>query len=508
MSPTAMKLRDAARGTPRRSPPAPASWDDVSPDSKCPICLDRFDNVAYLNSCLHRFCFGCIQEWSRTKAECPLCKQPFASILHSVRSEDDFQKYEPRVAARAAAVELRIIRWRRRRGATGSEEDVLPEAGAEERGGGDADRPPPEFAARLAVRLRMQREGSELRRLSERETLTFRRGLYLSGTRARRVPGVGPDSPPRDVTADGFCRDPAQLNRLRTWLWRELKVLLGTRNGGLAGRFHRLLIARLTRHGLEDAASVERELRPVLLTRTEHFLHELRCFARSPLGMDEYDLRVQYSPPGGDAVVIAVSEDEEAEGRHGEETEAVPSDASAPTSPAVGSVRQEDEAECVIVGYKKPLAERTPELVRLSSDSESSSPAVPPSAARPEKEPAASSGRARGPPPADKSEKKKRKRRSRDRFEKGGDTATPGHARRSGPESGSPSPFRVSESGWVLSSSSSPSSVRSSSPPARPSSSRPVGEKPGGKRKYKSRHLNERGGKRRGRCRDRSRGDR
>uniref|UniRef100_A0A3Q4B948 E3 ubiquitin-protein ligase Topors n=1 Tax=Mola mola TaxID=94237 RepID=A0A3Q4B948_MOLML len=49
----------------------------------CPICLDRFNNLAYLDRCLHRFCFPCIQEWSHNKAECPLCKQPFASILHS-----------------------------------------------------------------------------------------------------------------------------------------------------------------------------------------------------------------------------------------------------------------------------------------------------------------------------------------------------------------------------------------------------------------------------------------
>ncbi|KAM4752645.1 LOW QUALITY PROTEIN: E3 ubiquitin-protein ligase Topors-like [Cyanocitta cristata] len=66
---------------------------DASPDSKCPICLDRFDNVAYLDRCLHRFCFRCVQEWSKNKAECPLCKQPFFSIFHTIRAEDDFKEY-------------------------------------------------------------------------------------------------------------------------------------------------------------------------------------------------------------------------------------------------------------------------------------------------------------------------------------------------------------------------------------------------------------------------------
>uniref|UniRef100_A0A3P8T8Z5 E3 ubiquitin-protein ligase Topors n=1 Tax=Amphiprion percula TaxID=161767 RepID=A0A3P8T8Z5_AMPPE len=55
---------------------------EVSPDSKCPICLDIFNNMSYLDLCLHKFCFRCIHEWSKNKAECPLCKQPFNSIYH------------------------------------------------------------------------------------------------------------------------------------------------------------------------------------------------------------------------------------------------------------------------------------------------------------------------------------------------------------------------------------------------------------------------------------------
>uniref|UniRef100_A0A8C6X6J5 RING-type E3 ubiquitin transferase n=1 Tax=Naja naja TaxID=35670 RepID=A0A8C6X6J5_NAJNA len=40
--------------------------------SRCPICLERIRNVAFLNPCFHRFCFACILEWSDRKAECPL----------------------------------------------------------------------------------------------------------------------------------------------------------------------------------------------------------------------------------------------------------------------------------------------------------------------------------------------------------------------------------------------------------------------------------------------------
>uniref|UniRef100_A0A672MRN8 E3 ubiquitin-protein ligase Topors n=1 Tax=Sinocyclocheilus grahami TaxID=75366 RepID=A0A672MRN8_SINGR len=66
---------------------------NASPDSKCPICLDGFNNMASLDRCLHQFCFRCIHEWSRNKAECPLCKQPFHSIFHSVKGENDFKEF-------------------------------------------------------------------------------------------------------------------------------------------------------------------------------------------------------------------------------------------------------------------------------------------------------------------------------------------------------------------------------------------------------------------------------
>ncbi|OXB72918.1 UNVERIFIED_CONTAM: hypothetical protein H355_005385 [Colinus virginianus] len=69
---------------------------DTFSDSTCPICMDSFDNAAYLGYCWHRFCFPCIQKWSQTSVECPLCKQPFSSIFHSIHAEDDFQEYKVR----------------------------------------------------------------------------------------------------------------------------------------------------------------------------------------------------------------------------------------------------------------------------------------------------------------------------------------------------------------------------------------------------------------------------
>ncbi|XP_048787118.1 E3 ubiquitin-protein ligase Topors [Lagopus muta] len=66
----------------------------TSPDSKCPICLDRLDNIVYLDPCWHKFCFSCVQEWSKIKAQCPLCQQPFLSLCHIAHAEDDISRPE------------------------------------------------------------------------------------------------------------------------------------------------------------------------------------------------------------------------------------------------------------------------------------------------------------------------------------------------------------------------------------------------------------------------------
>lgn len=493
--------------------------EEASPDSKCPICLDRFNNLAYLDRCLHRFCFPCIQEWSHNKAECPLCKQPFASILHSVRAEDDFKEYTLRqppasgsvaatvalVAAMASAArnnhQMRLM-LRRHRGSESGEgttrrrrrerggrsrvggagealwawyldspplalphnlhhTDPLPGApGTGEEGRETGERPaaednePPErgvifegltglggvvtalaandresrrLLSRLATRRRLQREGGPMRRARERETVVFRRGLYRCGIRVSGVAGVvAQDLDPqqqRDITVEGFRQQPTLLSRLRPWLRRELTVLYGA-HVSLVDIVQRIIMARLSRHGLEDTPTIEEELRPFLLARTDHFLHELVSFARSPLCLESYDMQAVYEPPAAaleqldvdgssseSSSVIAISEGEEEGGGAGEGRQPVGNGAKSPLQRATeagsslsmaawddetpgpsystaepsgplsfspdaleaarpdGGEREEEE-ECLIVGYKKPIAERTPELVQLSSDSE------------------------------------------------------------------------------------------------------------------------------------------
>ncbi|XP_023822104.1 E3 ubiquitin-protein ligase Topors-like isoform X1 [Oryzias latipes] len=450
---TSSRRKNKAAAASSSSLRAAIAVEETSPDSKCPICLDRFNNLAYLDRCLHRFCFPCIQEWSHNKAECPLCKQPFSSILHSVRAEDDFKEYTPQpapphssvaatvamVAAMAARSDHHMRLMLRRHQAEDGRETATRRRRRERaaRAGAAEDRtglwewylgsrhlpvtPSPPSTALLnfsTTSERARRRHVNLlaaRQRLKRQRLAYRRTLYRHGIRVRGVAGVTGLEGQRDITAESFRQNPAHLNRLRRWVRRELKVLYGA-HATLVDIVQRIVMERMACHGLDDTAAMEEELRPFLLGRTEHFLHELLSFARSPLAMDSYDMQAEYEPlPGtleldglssssNSSSVIAISEEEGDRGGRSlgasddviqsgsclsqsgwdDETPG-PSYSTAEPSPQHNSFSpahqeppneepartgEEEGEECEIVGYKKPIAERTPELVQLSSDSE------------------------------------------------------------------------------------------------------------------------------------------
>ncbi|XP_037394835.1 topoisomerase I binding, arginine/serine-rich a isoform X2 [Pygocentrus nattereri] len=399
---------------------------ETSPDSKCPICLDQFKNISCVDKCLHRFCFRCIHEWSKNKAECPLCKQPFSSIYHSIKAEDDFKQYDLRPSENGSFGSLAGQRFRYRTTLTGDRRaerrtSPPPDHGVMFEGLSGSvshgnDRGFHRMVARLAARRQAQGEGRTLRTLHEQEMIRFRRTLYRRGLWVR---GVRDGGRSREISVEFFRGNPACLHRLVPWLKRELTVLYGA-HGSLVNIVQHIVMSQITRYNLQDPAVLQ-ELRPFLLSRTEHFIHEFQSFAQSPFNMEAYDQNAVYecSAPsaeensGSDSSVITVSEDEtnlpgtgvqassamlsqtpwddETPGPSystdlprvftvsvtssdsDSEEEAGPS--TAPTAPAGAEVDEEkhsssSEEDCVIVGYVKPTAERTPELVQLSSDSE------------------------------------------------------------------------------------------------------------------------------------------
>ncbi|XP_026880172.2 topoisomerase I binding, arginine/serine-rich a [Electrophorus electricus] len=386
----------------------------ASPDSKCPICLDQFKNISYVDKCLHRFCFRCIQEWSRNKAECPLCKQAFSSIYHTIKAEDDFKQFDLRPTDNGSFGSLAGQRFRYRTTLTGGrwasarrtspppDHGVMFEGLAGTTGSGN-DGGFRRMVARLAAWQRAQAEGRPLRTPQEQEVIHFRRTLYRRGLWVR---GVRDGGRSRDTSAEFFRRNPACLHRLVPWLKRELTVLYGT-HGSLVNIVQHIVMSQISRYDMQGAAVLQ-ELRPFLLSRTEHFLHEFLSFARSPFNMEAYDQHVVYDCPapsanaeessGSDLSVIALSEDEGATATlsrtawddetpgpsySSETPHAFPlpvsnSDTDSSTEeagqiappPAQNDGSSSNDEDCVIVGYVKPTAERTPELVQLTSDSE------------------------------------------------------------------------------------------------------------------------------------------
>ncbi len=416
---------------------------EVSPDSKCPICLDIFNNISYLDLCLHKFCFRCIHEWSKNKAECPLCKQPFNSIYHSIKSEQDFKKYDLQPMDNGSFGTFGGVRFRYRTTLTGVHRQMRGRTSSPPDNGVifEASTNPPlqrqdryirRMMMRLAAKRRAASEGRAVSNVRLQEMINFRRELYRQGVRVRSVRDGGRC---RDTSAEFFRRNPACLHRLVPWLKRELMVLYGS-HGSLVNIVQHIIMSRITRYDMEDGAILE-ELRPFLQGRTEHFLHEFISFAKSPFNMEAYDQHAVYDCPApssnedssSNSSVIAISEDEElsveldppghstsnlshsvwddetpgpsysttAEQSRAECLSVLDSDSdssleeeardfgASPQRPSPpnqtdvtqGEVNQEecsssDSDDCVIVGVIKPTAERTPELVQLSSNSDES----------------------------------------------------------------------------------------------------------------------------------------
>lgn len=73
-----------------------------TPD-KCAVCLNnkQTDIIARIDSCSHTFCYACIFEWSKVRAICPLCKQPFSVITRERFSGDIVEEIRVQAPRRA-----------------------------------------------------------------------------------------------------------------------------------------------------------------------------------------------------------------------------------------------------------------------------------------------------------------------------------------------------------------------------------------------------------------------
>lgn len=62
--------------------------------TKCPICLlDSLDrDPSFTNTCFHLFCYVCIENWTKNKATCPLCRTEFTKIIYNIKSATSYDE--------------------------------------------------------------------------------------------------------------------------------------------------------------------------------------------------------------------------------------------------------------------------------------------------------------------------------------------------------------------------------------------------------------------------------
>ncbi|KAH8035511.1 hypothetical protein HPB51_005793 [Rhipicephalus microplus] len=188
------------------TPDRPCSRNTNSPEESCAICLGQPENKSFTDSCLHQFCFACLAEWAKVKAECPLCKQRFKSIIHSVRSLEDYDQFFVSDLPRPPASHTQVYEQRFRFPTTMTFERRQELAAT-------AQRHARHFAANLTSRNRYLPRGAT--------TSDERLHLYLLDLWA--IPCL---SNYREASPEFYRENPACTHRLVPWINRELNALL------------------------------------------------------------------------------------------------------------------------------------------------------------------------------------------------------------------------------------------------------------------------------------------
>jgi len=243
--------------------------DGGATEQRCPICLsDDMDDRAVPDGCLvHSFCFKCIREWAKVRATCPLCKVPFSKIVHRIRSDVDFVLFdinegnEVNHAAQRTRISGQLTRPPQTQGSNPFVSRAVPTIGANGQHNG--------FYSQSAI----ERRGVE-KRIQVYATNT--RSVYVARNKYSRV---------RDISLEALVRNPEAIERLIPFIERDVRIMLGIEDVDLVVHYIVNLLKQM------DMASVEfvNALQVLLDERAEHFVHELKAFARSPLTMAGYD---------------------------------------------------------------------------------------------------------------------------------------------------------------------------------------------------------------------------
>uniref|UniRef100_A0A0K8U1Q6 E3 ubiquitin-protein ligase Topors n=1 Tax=Bactrocera latifrons TaxID=174628 RepID=A0A0K8U1Q6_BACLA len=303
----------------------------ASPPPNCAICLGRCKNKCFTDSCMHQFCFKCLCEWSKVKPECPLCKQTFKSIIHNVKSIDQFEEYHVQpptvqIPHRPVEVTLRSLPYifdavvvegrdwelpRRRNSAHRIRpassgifypSDMAPSNG--EHGNSSNGNSVYNHLVYRNELLDMYRQ-EEPDAIASSGTLSQLWRRFIYDRRLFALPVCDITGRFRESTARFYRDNPAQVHRLMPWINRDIVCLLRNTEHNVSSLLERINESLLQTNILSPA--FRRRLQPYLGAKTSHFIHELNNFARSPYDMIGYDRAVHYLPQTPEEIVIEFS---------------------------------------------------------------------------------------------------------------------------------------------------------------------------------------------------------
>lgn len=226
-------------------------WSD-SGDGKvaCSICLQpEFQNRCRLDPCFHEFCFECISQWSRVCPKCPLCKVKLTSGIHDIHSDEDYQVTE--FCKKSPSVPRKFSRTSR---------DIEREI---------SDTIDEQHALALERRASIYQRQVFCKHIGSNPRINFH--AYPS-----------PES---------LAKNPRKLERIRTWVRRELLALMDCVN--TVEFLVNMIEGLLKRYPIRSDTFID-ALRPFLVDNTPLFVHELASFSRSSLDIATYDRVIEY----------------------------------------------------------------------------------------------------------------------------------------------------------------------------------------------------------------------
>ncbi|XP_037560705.1 E3 ubiquitin-protein ligase Topors isoform X1 [Dermacentor silvarum] len=370
---SAVKLEGAKRdnAAPPRPPSSKSPERSSSPEQSCPICLGPLEDKSFAGSCFHTFCFSCLLKWSKVKAECPLCKQRFKSILHNVRSLEDYDQYfvhnnafQASSTVRAAAAAEAMV------ASTSRSSPMLLTGQSRQRRHSVAQFSTGDTRS-IFVRTSTPAPAPERQRLYELDLWVYLSDNWRSS---------------RHFTPAYFRENPACAHRLIPWLNRELVALLGDNDSQIT--FATGLVLQLLRCYEVCSLQFALYVQYFFGTRTVHFLHELAAFIASPLDMVAYDRVAVYNyrahvvARGTPAAVFLQTPESSLEdtspvapvtlGAHSDPSQPSPSGLHHNVTTNLVDL-ESDNSDCMIVSSVMPAVptrSRTPIVIELSSSDE------------------------------------------------------------------------------------------------------------------------------------------